>query len=355
MSARIPPLFLALALLLSAAPARATGAAVERARALAAGGDRAGARAVLDSVLALPRLDPAERAGASLERTRLEMEGGEYESDLRGLIEGEKDPAREGALRLALGKVLFAKGDLQGALREFGDSRKKGREEEGSLWEGLTALALGDGPTALESLERAAESGNRAIRDRARIALGDAYRLAGDWADAATQYEGVSEGISGSPGWWSTAQYERARCLEELEDPVRARALYVAILTRAPGAYEAPLARARLRALGATAEATPEAVPRGAGTTPVPEGGSAAPAESLTVQVGAFSQSKNAARLAGTVRDGGFGPVRVVKGGDGLFRVMVGGFASRDRAEAAGDSLGAALGLGFSVVPAGGN
>jgi tetratricopeptide (TPR) repeat protein len=341
-------------LVLAAAPVRAAIPAVERARALAAAGERTEARAVLDSLLALPGLDPAERAGAAAERARLEPEGGDYENRLRALLDGEKDPAREAALRLALGKVLFAKGDLAGALREFGESREKGREEEGSLWEGLTAMALGDGPTALEALKRAAGSGNRAIRDRARVALGDAYRLAGNWAEAASQYGQVSQMIEGSPGWWPTAQYGRAQCEEKLEETEEARALYAEILSRAPGSHEAPLARARLRILGAASEQEAAETPP-AETAPAPVAGETAPAESLTVQVGAFSLNENAERLAGTVRDGGFGPVRVVKGADGLFRVLVGAFASRDRAEAVGDSLGATLGLGFSVVRAGGD
>ncbi len=326
-------------------------ATLDRARALAASGDRDRARAALDSLLALPdALGSDDRAAAGYLRAQLEVDGSAYQSRLRDLLSREKDPAREAALHLDLGRALFAQGNLEVALHEFSEARDRGREEEGSLWEGITAMALGDGSAAREALERAAASGNRGIRQRALVAIGDSYRLAGQWEEAASRYAKVEIDLDGGPGWWPTAAIQRAECLENLGRHDDAVAAWEEILRRAPGSYAAPRARSRLRESAAEVPAggpPPEAVP--APGTPADT-----TAAAFTLQVGAFKVQDNAEALAATVRGRGFDPVRVAKGADGLFRVLVGSFAGRGRAESVGDSLGVALGLGYSVVPEGG-
>ncbi len=350
------PLVIASAVILLASPGRGADPALSAARALAAAGERGAARAVLDSLLAAGEAVPeADRNEALLLRADLESDGQAYQERLRGLLESEKSPARQALLHLALGRIAFAQGNLDIALHEFRTAVDQGRSEEGNLWVGLTALALGDGDTAREALDRAAGSGNLAIRQRARVALGDSYRLAGRWEEAAARYAEVEEDGAGGPGWWSTAAFQRARCLEELGRTAEAADLLETLLTRAPGSFEAPLARARLALLGSLPPEGPEAPPPAPEAGEEPSGTPVATPGAFAVQVGAFGEKSNAEKLAGTVRGAGFEPVRVKEGSDGLFRVLVGRLGERARAESLGDSLGVVLGLGYTVVTDRGN
>ena len=65
--------------------------------------------------------------------------------------------------------------------------------EEGSLWEGLTAYALGDGLGARTALERVQDSGNDAIRLHAQVILGNTYRAAGNLEEALSLYRRIRE------------------------------------------------------------------------------------------------------------------------------------------------------------------
>jgi cell division protein FtsN len=111
-------------------------------------------------------------------------------------------------------------------------------------------------------------------------------------------------------------------------------------LKRAPGSYEAPEARRRLDALATTEVEAPAP----------PEAGNEE--NRFSIQAGAFSVRENADELSARLQARGLAAVRVVPGEDGLFRVLWGRFEDRYRAEAEGDSIGADLGLGFSIVRA---
>ncbi len=335
-------------ILLAGALASAGGAAadpVDDARALMLAGDRAEARARLDSLLASPAPDRTPPVEARLLRARLEDDGEAYAAALRDLLVSEEDPVREATLRLALGQVLFARGSMEDALVEFRRVRELGREETGSLWAGLTAFVLGDGPAAREALERAAASGNRSVRQRALVALGDTERLTGACNDAVGHYREAREVDNGARGWVAAAAWAEALCRDEMGERDRAVTLLVGILHDAPDSYEAPLARARL--LEWTTPA-PELAPEPAEEESAPAG--PAPFGGYAVQIGAFTLPDNANSLAEAVQGRGFAPVRVVHGDDDLNRVLVGRFETREEAEAFGDSLGITLGVGFSVV-----
>jgi tetratricopeptide (TPR) repeat protein len=263
---------------------------------------------------------------------------------LRALLETSLPPLREAWIHLVLGQLAFWRGDLEAALADFREARAGGRDEEGALWEGLTAFALGDGDAARAALTRATASGQSALRQRAWIVLGDTFRAGDDWVEAIAAYENVRREEPDGPGWWATATYRQAECYEKLGAPVRASNLYEELLVRMPESYEAAEAVARGQSL--EKEAGPEGEP-----APPEEG---EPPVGFTVQVGAFRLEENARGLGERVGGAGFSPVRVSKGEDGLFRVWVGRLPSRESAESLGDSLGTVLGLGYSLVPGGG-
>ena len=338
---------------------RARSAPLDAALADLTAGRRQEARAALDSLLAADALGEAERGEAEYHRALLEEDGAAFEERIRNLLRREVTPARKGRLHLRLGHVAFARKDLEGALAEFRLARDGGLKEEGSLWEGLTALALGDGVAAREGLEQAAASGNSSIRQRARLALGDAHRLSGNWEAAVKAYRQVREDLRTGPGWWPTAAYHEADCLETLGRRDEAIAILQDLVERFPAAYEAPLARNRLRAWAdflldeegeeERPDEPPVPVPGGEGPpqTPIAAG------PGFTLQVGAFGMSANAEGLARALRGRGVEGVRVETGEDALHRVLIGRFPTRDAAETAGDSLGTEFSIGFTVLSAG--
>jgi tetratricopeptide (TPR) repeat protein len=310
-------------------------------RARLAEGDRTEARARLETVLSADSLDVRTRTEAQFLAALLEPGGVDFRTRLGELLETDPPPLRAAWIHLQLGQVAFWEGELETALTEFRTARELGREEEGALWEGVTAFALGDGDAARTALTRATASGQGAIRQRAWVVLGDTYRAGDDWVEAIAAYENVRREAPNGPGWWATATARQAECYEKLGAPVRAARLYEELLAQMPESYEAADAVARLpeaEALAAEPERDAEGEPA-AGTTRI-----------FRVQVGAFRGEDNARSLAERVRSAGFGPVEVRRGTDELYRVRVGRFDARPGAESLGDSLGAALGLGYSVV-----
>jgi len=328
------PSFLLLPVSVSASPL-----ALARSRITA--GDRAGARVLLDALLASgDSLSASLRMEAEFLRAGLEESGASYEERLRTLLDRGLDRERQGWAHLALGQIAYVRGDFAVAVREFGKAREEGRPDEGSLWEGLASSALGDVEIAHAALGRAGRSKNPVLRDRALFALGSSYRTGEDWAAARSTFSKVREG--GPEGsWWSAAALAEGECLEQLGDAAGAATLYRELLERRPDAYEAPLAFARLAA--APAETPPATL------------GAEGPQEpTYSVQLGAFADPANAQAFARALEQRHISPVRVVQSDHGLHRVLVGGGLPRARAESLGDSLGTALGVGFSLSVEGG-
>jgi tetratricopeptide (TPR) repeat protein len=309
------------------------------ARARITAGDRVGARVVLDVMLASgDSLSSESRMEAAFLRASLEESGPAYEERLRALLEGGLDRERQGSAHLALGQIAYWQGDFALAMKECGRARDEGRPDEGSLWEGLAATALGDQDVAQTALARAERSRNRAIRDRALIALGYSYRTGEDWTAARDAFRKVrADGPEES--WWSAALLAEGESLEQLGQTADAAALYQELLKERPDAYEAPAASAHLAAM-------PAAASPAAGAAPAP---SASGETTYSVQLGAFADSSNAGAFARALRQRGIAPVRIATTPTGLNRVLVGTGLSRARAESLGDSLGTALGVGFSL------
>jgi tetratricopeptide (TPR) repeat protein len=337
-----PLIVMGILMLAGVGPALAQGDPLDEVQAMIAAGDRSSARATLDSLLSDPQaVGGTTRPEAEFLRVLLEESGEEYGHRLRSLLDHDLLPARESWVHLSLGQMAFVQGDLQFALREFIRCRELGRQEECGLWEGLTAYALGDGDAARTALGLVQNSGNPEVRARARIAIGNTYRAGGDWSSARTHYRKVREDDEGST-WWGTAVLLEARCLEELGEADEAKDLLRKLIADVPEGYEIPLARNRFsNLLAMEGDDGPGEVDGGGG-----EDGDAG----FAVQVGAFSSSENAEGMAGEIREQGIDEVRIVAGDDGLHRVLLGRFSDRIEAESYGDSLGAALGLGFSVV-----
>jgi tetratricopeptide (TPR) repeat protein len=328
-------LFLASAL----TPCLTHAASLAEARARLAAGDRAGARVMLDALLAPgASLPEDELREAEFLRAGLEESGESYEDRLRALLDHGLDRERQGSAHVALGQIAYVRGDFAVAVREFRKAREEGRTDEASLWEGLAAAALGDIEVAQAALGRAEHSKNRAIHDRALFAQGSSFRAGENWTSARDAFRKIREdGPEGS--WWSAALLAEAECLEETHDAAGAVALYKELLTERPDAYEAPIALGRLGAVTPEAAASPGTVAAG----PHPQ--------TYSVQLGAFADPANAQSFARALEQRHITPVRVVHAENGLHRVLVGTGLTRARAEALGDSLGTVLGVGFSLSP----
>ena len=326
-----------LAALPAASRAQEPAPTLPSARALLAVGDREGARILLDRMLASETLEGEDRTEAFYLRARTEEDGTRYAEMLRELQARGLRQDRQATIHLALGQIAYVRSDFALALREFTKAREKGREEEGSLWEGLAAFALGDLEAARIALGRAEASGNRLLRQRARAGLGDVYRTREQWSDARDAYRELREEGPEGNAWWSTAVWWESECLDRLDRRGEADALRAELLEARPSAYEAPQARARLAASGELpSPASPAAAP---------------PAATFSVQVGAFADAGNAEALRAALESRGVEAVRITRGDDALSRVLVGRGLDRARAESLGDSLGAELGVGFSLVP----
>ena len=310
------------------------------ARARLAAGDREGTRTVLDHILAADSLEATARTEVSLLRAMVEEDGARYEERLRDLQSRGLRRDRQAWVHLALGQIAYLRNDFPLALREFRKAREGGDEENGSLWEGLTAFVLGDLEVARSSLLRAQDSGNRAVHQRAALALGDLDRAVENWEEARRAYQKAREEGPEGPGWWATATLREAECLDRLGAAPEADALRREVLETRPDAYEAPLALARL-ALASAGQGSPS-------------GGASSPeAGTYAVQVGAFADAANAEALLRALEARGVRSLRVVRGEDGLSRVLAGSGLDRHRAESLGDSLGNTLGVGFSLAPEG--
>jgi len=326
-------------LLLTVIPAApGSAASLSEARARLAAGDRAGARVMLDALLAPgASLPEGERREAEFLRAGLEESGENYEDRLRALLDHGLDRERQGSAHLALGQIAYVRGDFAVALREFEKAREEGRGDEGSLWEGLAATALGDIEVAQAALGRAEHSKNRSIHDRALFVEGSSYRAGENWASARDAFRKIQdEGPEGD--WWAAAALAEAECLEQQNDASGAGALYKELLAQRPDAYEAPLALDRLGSVALLAAVAPS---KNVGPRAV----------TYSVQLGAFADPSNAQGFARALEQRHIAPVRVVHTENGLHRVLVGTGLTRARAEALGDSLGTALGVGFSLSP----
>jgi|GEM_PF-1400179 len=321
-------------------PSRCGAASLAEARGRLAAGDRAGARIMLDALLAPGggALPEDERREAEFLRAGLEESGENYEDRLRALLDRGLDQERQGSAHLALGQIAYVRGDFAVAMREFQRAREEGRTDEASLWEGLAATALGDIEVAQAALGRAEHSKNRAIHDRALFIQGNSYRAGENWTSARDAFRKIRE--DGSEGnWWPAALLAEAECLEHTNDAAGAVGLYKELLAERPDAYEAPIALSRLDVVTPEAAASPSAVIIG----PRPQ--------TYSVQLGAFADPANAQSFARALEQRHIASVRVVHTESGLHRVLVGTGLPRARAEALGDSLGTVLGVGFSLSP----
>jgi cell division septation protein DedD len=348
--------------LLGVVPAQA--ASIGDVRALIDRGERARGRETLDAMLSGENgLTGKARDDAAILRADLEEDGATYEARLRDLLADDGGPAE--ARCGWLGHVLFARGK---SISRSGSFRRDARRtlEEGGLGS-MCALALGDPPSAREALQRAAFSGTRRVSGRCSLSATPPSGRRSGRGDRL-----VSAGYRRSSrrtGLVGNARLH-GRVPAQLRRDDAAEILHV-LLDTAPGSYDAPAARALLRAL---TPAPPAPEPTLAARTPSPEPPSGAPRDtasvtpssdetidgsqtapsdgSFAVQLGAFTSEENAVALAAAARERTDRRVRILKGSDGLLRIVVG-----HSPITCGRGFGALRGIGASasVVPAPGD
>lgn len=311
---------------------------VDRARGLILSGQRGDAIVVLDSLIATRGADKDTQKEARFLRATLEGDGALFENRLKLLLKDGPDKQQSVWIHMNLGRIAFARKNILEAREHFQRALASGKTEEGSLWVGLCQMILGDAPSAKSHLETAARSGNRAIRTRAHLALGDMYRYLGNLKDAIEWYEKGHE-EENSP-WAASCLFRKSECLEQRGDLIEAREALTELCSSYPQAYEVPLAWSRLNldqeTLTTAEDDEPVVTPR---------------EEKFALQVGAFTEEENAEELVARLKERGLSEIRVDKDASGLHRVMVGKFGSRSAAETLGESLLSLLESGYRIVP----
>lgn len=349
---------LSLSLALSAAAAP-----LDEARMALATGDLERARRVLEVFLAT---DPdRESAGEALYLlgSAATDAAQTFQSDTR-LLEDFKSHPRAVDAALRSGQYLYATGAHERAAGYFHDltrSKDPRVRSEGSLWLGHTLLALGEVGQAREAFHAAAEA--TAFFVPARLGEGDTYRAESKLEEALRRYESATRDRE-SP-WRAAALFKCALAARDLDRLDDAREFVEELSREYPLSAEAAAALALVPAEdpGPPAPAPGGMAPAPGDSAPAAESTAVAAGEAAafySVQVGAFSERANAARLHEEIGDRGFPESRIVPGPGGdeaaggvLYYVRFGRYATRGEAAAAGRDHAGPAGLSFQVMAEG--
>jgi cell division septation protein DedD len=293
---------------------------------------------------------------------------------LRAVEDRPDDPLAGEALARA-GFVAYCSGDAERAAELFEMAERSGYAEA-ALWRGLALLSAGDAEGAAGVLREAYGELPDTEDRQATLAMAAAKLAEGDEAGG----EVICRGMMADGDLYSAAALAlMMRSVPDAVDPGEASRLAELISTRDPLSYEASFAL-RLAAWSAKAESeaegadeipVPEEEIEGApeeSGQPAPEGVDHAPGESepgegaaavasesapYSVQVGAFSDVRNAESLVQRLVEEGYGAVRIerqTKNGMLFHCVRVGRFESAAEAQAMADTLKESEALGTRVV-----
>jgi tetratricopeptide (TPR) repeat protein len=330
----------ALFLALASPPPGAGASPVEGARAAAAGSDFDEARRILQEFVAGPARGDEEAEALFLLGSITPDAARTFEYDQR-IVEdhGSHPKAAEAALRA--GQYLYATGRPGQAAVMFdkvAQGRDAGRRGSGSLWLGIALLDLGEIGQAREAFRAAAV--DPGLAGAALVGEGDTFRAESRLGEALRCYEAGAD--VGDTEWRAAAIYKAALAWKEKggrDEFERAVGRLVREYPASPEAAEALL-------LAPRAAAPPEAEP-GAASEPD------STAACFAIQIGAFGEKANAARVHGEIERRGFPQARIAPEarGDGvLYVVRFGRYASEDEARRAAETLAGAAGFAYEIV-----
>ncbi len=164
-------------------------------------------------------LRAGDGAGAQAEFEQVVRQGGELADDaalglgfchlrgerpdealraFRGVLERFPQSPRRAEARLEAARLLYGKRDYRGAREALQDlDREPGLTPalvaQATELRGLAALQLGEGGSAVASLQAALAAAEPAARPRLQVALGDALSAEAKWAEALAAYEAVPQ------------------------------------------------------------------------------------------------------------------------------------------------------------------
>ncbi len=374
--ARTTLLALLLASIAAPAPALMSGE-IEAAERMIRRGDGLGAQRLLESALRSARKDDFDRPAAMVALAGLHGDA-ERSRELFAQVARDFPHTAESAIaRIELARYRFAMGAYWGALEDLQELFNEEPHFPGKAAAyhllGSVELAL-DRPTRAATAFRDGLAAGPSRLDRAWlwIGLGDAHSAEGRLTEAADAYRRAAEG---PPAAAPIARFALAEIEAQRGDRALATQLYEQVAGESPGHYaEARRALADLKkreGVGMAidedppaqhlarqdpidpyppAESIPPAAtepPADSGTEEVDEPSPPPPSERWAVQVGAFTEIAKATALRTRVQSAGHevefttGSV----GGKPFYRVLVGAFADRNEAYAAGLDLSDELGL----------
>jgi septal ring-binding cell division protein DamX len=313
-------------------------ALVSRAQEATAAGRFAEARDLLDGVdrtrLSDEKADEAGYLSALLTEEGVKQ-GGEFTAYLKEFPKGKH--RREATLALA--RLHYVQGDYaeaDGLLAIFSPGVEHDRiGREGLVLRGLSELARGDAPGALQFLLSCDKDLKGSTEEEAYYFATSQAGLRSGKPQAAVDALRVLLDRHAQGSYAPQALYAMGMALEQMGRASDATNVFRQVAQRFPDSYEATRVRDRGIRPGSNA---------GSG---LPIGGGYA------LQIGAFSRRDLADALARDVRLAGTPDVSVKQGNESppIYRVRAGAFATRDEARALGERLRRERGFSYNVVP----
>ncbi len=291
--------------------------------------------------LAASMAEGEERAEALFLRAGVVRSGADAETIYRRIVDDfvETEWAEPAAFELA--KIQFAMGRYESARVVIAANTLCARNDQACLFDGMAAIMLRNYDDAAVSL---ASIGRGPDKLWANIALAETEEGLGHHDQACNAYASLARARAHPTAW-----LRHAECLETAGDAEGARREYEALADAFPYAPEALRAAAKLSPPPAQA-ATP--APPGA----APGAGEAKPAlggTGFTLQFGSFADRGNAIRLASKIKKS-HPAVRIdseLVNYREVFRVRYGQFATREEAQAAGESMAREIEERYTVMP----
>lgn len=249
----------------------------------------------------------------------------------QGIIEKYPNSKWVAKSHFQLGQCYFLSGKYDKALDRYGKIIVSYPDDQNywlaRYWKCKSLIAGGSYEEAIASLRSLAISGQKEIsKDIILMALGNCHIGMKDYKSAASVYQSLIESRPGSHRTPS-AYLLLAKSHQNLGDIEEAKKLYQKVIEGYSQSIEAQQAQKYINSFTAASFKTPKQP----SVAPQPQEGE----KFFTIQVGAFSKSRNAENLANKIRKKGYSVAVVppVAGKSRLYKVRVGMFKTRSGAQ----------------------